>query len=350
MEADLKRDFFRRFGLPGTKRYVLGINEYADAVSIHFNVDGFIDEFTSEKSYNERPIVKISEVPKDAMVVSAVTSARPRTALEKLRAHGLADTIDSFSFADSSDGLIDQLPAISGMRIDFRENLAAYQRLRGLLVDEQSLKTFEQVLEFRLTGSLDSLKDFSCLIDQQYFESFISFQSGEVFVDGGGYDGFTTLESVKRCPDYKSVHFFETSPRNLALAKEKMKKIRDINYHERGLFDTKTILQFDAGKGSGSRIAETGGDEVAMDTLDSAVAEKVSFIKLDLEGAEPKALSGMKRHILEDHPKLAVAVYHEPNHFRLIPETILGFRKDYDIFLRHYTESWTETIMFFIPR
>jgi FkbM family methyltransferase len=350
METVLKGDFFRRFGQHGVKRYVLGINEFADNVSAHFDIHGFIDEFTPEKRYKGKPVVRITEVSKDAMVVSAVTSARPRTALERLRTHGLFDSIDYFSFADASGGLIEQLPAVSGMRIDFRENLAAYQRVRGLLVDQQSLKTFDQVLEFRLSGSLNALKEFDCVIDQQYFEPFISFQPGEIFVDGGGYDGFTTLEFVKRCPTFKSVHFFEPNLRNLALASEEMRAIGNIVYHECGLFDRKTVLKFDSDKGSGSRISETGADEVPVDTLDSAVAEKVSLIKLDLEGAEPKALLGMRRHILEDHPKIAVAVYHEPDHFRLIPEIILGFRKDYDLYLRHYTESWTETIMFFIPR
>ena len=155
---------------------------------------------------------------------------------------------------------------------------------------------------------------------------------------------------MKRCPKYGAVHFFEPSNGNITLAKNNLTGIRNIVYHNVGLFDAKTRLQFDAGQGSGSRISEAGSEVVAMDTLDDTVSEKVSFIKLDLEGAEIAALRGMSRHLTEDHPKLAVAVYHDPSHFRQIPKIILGIRDDYKVYLRHYTESWTETIMFFIPK
>lgn len=344
------KSFFERFGLPGVKKYVFGINEYADNIAAQFEIDGFIDEFTTELTHRGKPILKLADVPKQSMIVSSVTSARPRTALEKLRGNDFSYSIDYFRFADASAGRIEQIKPIAEMRTDFHENVATYQWLRGLLADQQSVNTFDRVMEFRLGGSLYSLNDFSCRIDEQYFEPFLALKPGEVFVDGGGYDGFTTLEFVKRCPKYGAVHFFEPSNGNITLAKNNLTSIRNIVYHNVGLFDAKTRLQFDAGQGSGSRISEAGSEVVAMDTLDDTVSEKVSFIKLDLEGAEIAALRGMSRHLKEDHPKLAVAVYHDPSHFRQIPKIILGIRDDYKVYLRHYTESWTETIMFFIPK
>ena len=71
---------------------------------------------------------------------------------------------------------------------------------------------------------------------------------------------------------------------------------------------------------------------------------------MDLEGWELKALAGAKKHILEDHPKLAIAVYHHPSDFWRVFEFVISLRQDYKIFLRHYTESWTETIMYFVPK
>ena len=56
------------------------------------------------------------------------------------------------------------------------------------------------------------------------------------------------------------------------------------------------------------------------------VNEKVTFIKMDLEGWELLALEGSKRHILEDHPKLAISVYHHPSDFRRIFEFVLALR------------------------
>ncbi len=36
--------------------------------------------------------------------------------------------------------------------------------------------------------------------------------------------------------------------------------------------------------------------------------------------------------------------------FWRIPEQVLSYRDDYNIFLRHYTEGVSETVMFFIPK
>jgi hypothetical protein len=63
-----------------------------------------------------------------------------------------------------------------------------------------------------------------------------------------------------------------------------------------------------------------------------------------------KALDGARRHIERDHPKLAIAVYHRASDFWKIPEFILGIHKDYQVYLRHYTEGWIETLMYFVPR
>jgi hypothetical protein len=84
--------------------------------------------------------------------------------------------------------------------------------------------------------------------------------------------------------------------------------------------------------------------------LKAYTPEYGDFIKMDLEGWELKALQGAVRHIREDHPKLAIAVYHHPSDFWRIPEFILSIRDDYDLYLRHYTEGWSETVMYFVPR
>lgn len=52
---------------------------------------------------------------------------------------------------------------------------------------------------------------------------------------------------------------------------------------------------------------------------------------------------------MNNHPKIAISVYHKSSDFRKIPEQILSIRSDYKIYLRHYTESIYETVMFFIP-
>ena len=85
-----------------------------------------------------------------------------------------------------------------------------------------------------------------------------------------------------------------------------------------------------------------------MTTLDLAVAEPVSLIKMDLEGWELTALAGCERHIRDDRPKLAIAVYHRASDFRTVWRYARSIHPDYKVYLRHYTQGWSETVMFFV--
>lgn len=337
------------FGNTTQKRYVLGINEFADAVANKAKLDGFVDEYTTATEYRGIPIVKLSDVPAGSMVISTVTQARPKTAMNKLLGLNGVLSMDYFAVADASHFQLPQVPALADTQKEHAAHPEKFEWVRDLFADQESREVFNRVMEFRLNANLRAMRFFDYTADQQYFEPFVKFAPGEVFVDGGGFDGYTTEEFIARCPDYKSVHFFEPTDNTLNTAKIKLAGHRDIDYHQLGLFDSKQTLSFDASSGSACKISENGSVKIDVDSLDNCVTESVSFIKLDLEGAEPKALEGMKWHIQEDHPKLAVAVYHDPAHFWQVPELVLGVRNDYKVYLRHYTEGWTETVMFFIP-
>ncbi|WP_180287768.1 FkbM family methyltransferase [Janthinobacterium sp. 35] len=102
--------------------------------------------------------------------------------------------------------------------------------------------------------------------------------------------------------------------------------------------------------GSASAVSAAGSSSIEVTTLDLAVTQAVSFIKMDLEGWEMQALAGSQRHIRAEHPKLAISVYHNAADFHRIPDYIASIRQDYDLYLRHYTQGWSETIMYFVPR
>jgi hypothetical protein len=109
------------------------------------------------------------------------------------------------------------------------------------------------------------------------------------------------------------------------------------------------MVGFDPGLGSASKINDSSVTKIELVKLDERVEERVTFIKMDLEGWETKAIAGCKKHIEYDKPKLAIAVYHSAKDFIDVPQQILGFNNNYSIYLRHYTEGWSETIMYFLP-
>ena len=102
--------------------------------------------------------------------------------------------------------------------------------------------------------------------------------------------------------------------------------------------------------GSGSKINPDGAVEIQVDLLDNMEIHEPTFIKMDIEGAEIQAIQGARETIARAHPRLAICVYHNVGDFYRIPQMVLGIREDYDIYLRHYTETIYETVMFFIPR
>ncbi|CAK8711707.1 Methyltransferase FkbM domain-containing protein [Candidatus Electronema halotolerans] len=344
-------DFYKKFlSESRRKRYLLGINEYSSCIAREINIDGFIDDYTESTAWMDRPIVRISAVESDSLIVSCVTANRSVTALRRLHQAGNTTCCDYFSFADASEGKFSQVAAVTETRKDYKEHAVEYQWIRKQLYDEESQYVFDRIMQFRLEADLQPMKQFEYAAERQYFEPFLQLVPGEVFVDGGGFDGLTTLEFAARCPNYSAVHFFEPSVETLATAKNKLSCLERVYYYPLGLYDAADTLHFDSSSGSASSICEDGEETIQVARLDDVIQDAVSFIKLDLEGAEIAALKGMEQHILTDHPKLAVAVYHRASDFWRIPQYILGLRDDYKVYLRHYTEGWTETVMFFIPR
>ena len=104
--------------------------------------------------------------------------------------------------------------------------------------------------------------------------------------------------------------------------------------------------------GGASRIEDQKRDfysnyDIEVTDLDSVVKdEKVTFIKMDIEGAEEKALLGARHIITEQKPKLAICVYHKPEDIIELPALILEMRPDYKIAFRHYSLRGTETVMY----
>jgi hypothetical protein len=61
-----------------------------------------------------------------------------------------------------------------------------------------------------------------------------------------------------------------------------------------------------------------------LTTIDKLVAElnlpQVDYIKMDIEGAEVKALNGGRQTIAKHHPRMGLSVYHAPDHPVEVPK------------------------------
>jgi FkbM family methyltransferase len=73
--------------------------------------------------------------------------------------------------------------------------------------------------------------------------------------------------------------------------------------------------------------------EAPLSTIDRIVSElglsRVDFIKMDIEGAEERALVGAQQTIRRFHPRMAVCVYHQPSDPERIPALVRQYAPSY---------------------
>jgi hypothetical protein len=103
--------------------------------------------------------------------------------------------------------------------------------------------------------------------------------------------------------------------------------------------------------GPGSRpAADSRGVEVETQTIDDLVAanslDRVDFIKMDIEAAEPDALMGAEQTLRKHRPQLAISIYHDARHFACIPNWLADLNLGYRFFIDHFTIHSEETVLF----
>lgn len=93
----------------------------------------------------------------------------------------------------------------------------------------------------------------------------------------------------------------------------KLNNIANVSIVKFGAWNKKEILKFNANLSGYSMISEDGTTIIECDSADNLIKnEVVTFIKMDIEGAELNALVGSKNTIMKDKPKLAVSIYNKP--------------------------------------
>lgn len=178
------------------------------------------------------------------------------------------------------------------------------------------------------------------LTEKLYFDKVISLKENEIFVDGGCCDFINSklfLEKMAalgfKC---KKIYAFEPDKTNCKKCCEWIKRL-NIDYAEvieAGLWCDDTYLRFESLGNESSHFSQftslgdrklclenedSRNEKVRVVSLDSYVKEAVSFIKLDIEGAELEALKGARNILLKNKPKLAVCLYHKKEDLYEIP-------------------------------
>lgn len=200
-----------------------------------------------------------------------------------------------------------------------------------------------QIIPFAGNGLLE-------FVDNQYFaEDIMKFEDGEVFVDGGCFDFETSKFLLQRCK-VKHIYAFEPDKNNLIKVEGGIKEtgFDNVTVFNKGLWDKEDKLYFNASGDILSHVTSSGSNEdmIEVVALDEVIDEKVTFIKMDIEGSELKALEGAKNLICTYKPKLAICIYHKPEDTIDIPAYIKSLVPEYRFWIRHYSYSPAETVLY----
>jgi FkbM family methyltransferase len=183
----------------------------------------------------------------------------------------------------------------------------------------------------------------------QYFDFFLP-NNNEVFIDAGAYDGSTSIEFAKWTnKSYKKIILFEPSLGNETMCRKLLNEngIRDSELIMKAVWDKCEKVSFNGGGERGARVLENGEVFIEAASIDSELmGEEVSFIKMDVEGSEYKAIMGSETTIKKYKPRLAISVYHADEDFIKIPALLLMLNPDYQFAYRHYTTSMEETVLY----
>jgi len=234
-------------------------------------------------------------------------------------------------------------------------HMVDYEKAYSYLSDERSKAVYLGILNCKISLDSKYLVGIADPDENQYFDKdIIHLNENEVFCDCGSYNG-DTLETFVALSGgkYKKYIAIEADKDTYTELKKKVAEngYKNIQTHNVACWNEKTVLKFQSAQTAG-HVTEIGDISVQADVLDNILKdEKVTFLKMDIEGAEEMALKGAARVIQENKPILAVCIYHSLEDYYKIPLIIKEFNQEYKLFTRHYKDLYDhETVCYAIPK
>jgi len=189
----------------------------------------------------------------------------------------------------------------------------------------------------------------------QYFYSregvVIAPAAGDAVIDGGACTGDTAAVFSNAVGAAGRVYCFDPVADHLRILEHNAKQFSydNVAVMPYGLSDVNIFAQpmmldcYAPGFSSGNK-------QVPLRSIDYLVKhneiERISFVKLDVEGAEMASLRGATQSIQRFKPKLAISLYHKPND---LFEIIMHIKREfpfYTCYLDHYTVHAEETVLY----
>ncbi len=223
--------------------------------------------------------------------------------------------------------------------IELHNHIDDFIYFYSCLEDYRSKYTLYSILSNWYRYDFESTTKTKEYMYDDYFDlDILKCNNEEVFVDLGAYTGDTILSYIKNygASSYKKIYCYEITPNIFDILKDNLKAYKNIDFRMKGVSNKLGNMSLVNNENSLSTntIIEDAGD-VIVTTLDEDIEEKITIIKSDIEGFEQKMIEGAKNHIINDHPKLLISIYHSNEDLWKIPKMIHELDSSYKFYLRY---------------
>lgn len=261
----------------------------------------------------------------------------------------------TFAYWGKLDSSMGEYESLYKRAISLKDHTDDYEWLYNKLSDYRSKKLLYAILNNWYKFDMETTKTSLEKNYQQYQDlDIIKPTNEEVIVDVGAYVGDSILSYIDNygVDRYKKIYAYEITPQSIDILKNNTRYFPNIEIRQKAVLEKNdnAYINFSKENNSANMISETGEDVVEGVSLDTDITEPITMIKMDIEGAEIKALMGSQNHIKIEKPKLLISVYHNYEDLWKIPRLIDNLNPNYKFFLRCYgTEIFpTEIILYAI--
>ena len=303
----------------------------------------------------ETPMMKDSTVllkEKEAIHVKDIDVKMPKynVILGFVKAYGNIEKI-SAKFKNACS--ISYLSEIFDMEIITRsfvlENKDYLSDFYDNLSDQYSKDSF---IAYLLSKTRQDMKYLPPVFDKvQYFlKGIFNLTNHESYFDCGAFTGDTIAEFIKAAGGSYS-HIWAAEPDrsnyNRLMQYIEDEKLQDIDVVNKGIYGYAGKLPFQESGSMLSMISDSSDNYIEVDTIDNIVQGKpVTYIKMDVEGAELMALRGAEKTIREYKPILGISIYHKERDLVDIPMYIKEIAPDYKFYFRVHKKLAIDTVLY----
>lgn len=225
----------------------------------------------------------------------------------------------------------------------FEEHRADFQQVYDRLADDESKKAYENVLKFKISGKVDYLYSCNEYDKGKIYKDILKLKSDETIIDCGAYDGDTIREfTASTGGKYNHIYALEPDGKNFKKLCRNTNGMQGLFLYNAGAWCKNETLFFEKKAGRNSKLSSVG-EPTEFKAIDDLINDgSVSLIKMDIEGAELKALCGCEKTIKRCKPKLYICAYHRNEDMFALPQKIWELNKDYKVYFRHsaYIPAW----------